>query len=247
MTETDNSTGLRLLLIVLGFWVVMRAVNKDSSGRTLVNYLTGSSGSSTGLLPTGAAGTAAATVPATGRQVAAGAAAAGSGAAALGQGAAAGVAGLLAGVTGTSTNPVPGATASRLDQGLDVTSKAFESPFAGTVVASEQHDSGWQGGGYVAIQEQGNPQEVVYEAEGLAPVVRQGQPVNAGQVVATPVASPYNNIVGNAEIGLANPASPTQPLAQVVSNPAAEVLGFYQWIRSLGGPVATSTGNAGKA
>jgi hypothetical protein len=226
MTQDTSSTGLRLLLIVLGFWVVMRAVNKDASHRTLVDYILGQGGGNPGTIPTETL-TAGSIAPA-------------------------GVAGLSPAVTPPAklnrsgqANPVPGATGSRLDQGFDVTSTLFESPFPGTVVASEQNDPGWKGGGYVAIRSAANPREVVYEAEGLSPVVTLGQHVAAGQLVATPVSNPYNNIVGNAEIGLADPNTPTRPLAQVVRNPGQEVLGFYNWIRSLGGPLATSTSNAG--
>ena len=64
---------------------------------------------------------------------------------------------------------------------------------------------------------------------------------------ATPRANPYNGIVGNFEIGRANPASPGQPLAQAVSNPAQMVQEFYSWLKGLGGPTATSTSNAGAA
>jgi hypothetical protein len=77
--------------------------------------------------------------------------------------------------------------------------------------------------------------------------VQVGQTVTAGQQVATPRANPYNGIVGNFEIGRANPASPGQPLAQVVSNPGQMVQEFYSWLKGLGGPTATSTSNAGAA
>jgi biotin carboxyl carrier protein len=79
------------------------------------------------------------------------------------------------------------------------------------------------------------------------PTVQVGQTVTAGQQIATPRANPYNGIVGNFEIGRANPASPGQPLAQVVSNPGQMVQEFYSWLKGLGGPTATSTSNAGAA
>lgn len=143
------------------------------------------------------------------------------------------------------TNPVPGATGSRLDQGFDVTSKTFLSPFTGKVVYSTPSDSGWNNGGVVSIADANDPSRVIYFAEGLRPTVQVGQTVKAGQQIAVPVASTYNGIVGNIEFGPANPAAPGQPLAQVVSDPAGEVMKFYNWITSLGGPKATSTGNAG--
>jgi murein DD-endopeptidase MepM/ murein hydrolase activator NlpD len=148
---------------------------------------------------------------------------------------------------GPTTNPIPGATGGRLDQGMDGTSQTFVSPFNGKVVFSQANDSGWKGGGYVAIQSAQDPNTVYYAAEGLTPTVQVGQTVTAGQQIATPRANPYNGIVGNFEIGRANPASPGQPLAQVVSNPAQMVQEFYSWLKGLGGPTATSTSNAGAA
>jgi murein DD-endopeptidase MepM/ murein hydrolase activator NlpD len=148
---------------------------------------------------------------------------------------------------GPTTNPIPGATGGRLDQGMDGTSKTFVSPFNGKVVYSQASDPGWQGGGYVAIQSAQDPNTVFYAAEGLTPTVQVGQTVTAGQQIATPRANPYNGIVGNFEIGRANPASPGQPLAQVVSNSAQMVQEFYSWLQGLGAPAATSTSNAGSA
>ena len=146
---------------------------------------------------------------------------------------------------GPTTNPIPGAIGNRLDQGFDGTTQTFLSPFNGTVVYSAASDPGWSGGGYVAIAADAQTSWVYYAAEGLTPTVSQGEHVSAGQSIATPRPNPYNGITGNFEIGRANPAAPGQPLAQVISNPAAMVLEFYSWIRSLGGPVASSTGNAG--
>lgn len=50
-----SDAGVKLLAAVLGFWVIMRALNRDASGRTLANYLTGTSGSATATLPAGTA------------------------------------------------------------------------------------------------------------------------------------------------------------------------------------------------
>lgn len=144
-----------------------------------------------------------------------------------------------------SVNPVPGATMNRLDQGFDGTGQRFLAPFDGKVVYSSANDAGWNGGGYVAIQSTTMPSVVYYAAEGLTPTVQVGQSVTAGQQIATPRASPYNGIVGNFEIGLANPKSPGQPLAQVVSDPASMVLHMYSWLRGLGTGPATSTSLAG--
>jgi murein DD-endopeptidase MepM/ murein hydrolase activator NlpD len=148
---------------------------------------------------------------------------------------------------GPTTNPVPGATGGRLDQGMDGTTHTFVAPFNGKVVFSEANDSGWAGGGYVAIQSAQDPNYVYYAAEGLTPTVQVGQTVTAGQQIATPRSNPYNGTVGNFEIGRANPASPGQPLAQVISNPSQMVFEFYNWLKSLGVPAASSTSNAGSA
>lgn len=142
----------------------------------------------------------------------------------------------------------PGFATSRLDMGMDGTAKQFLAPFSGTVVASDPSNSGWQGGGYVAIKSDsplGLASQTVYFAEGLTPAVSTGTHVTAGQQIATPRANPYNGIVGNIEWGLASDSSPEQPLAHVISNPAAMVLAFAKWAEGLGVPPPTSTGNAG--
>lgn len=145
----------------------------------------------------------------------------------------------------SAVDPLPGAIGSRLDQGLDATGHVFPSPWSGKVVYSSASDPGWNGGGYVAVSSTQNPDMVYYLAEGIKPIVAVGDMVTAGQQIALPVSNPYNGIVGNVEVGRANPASPGQPLAQVVSNPAAMVDQFYNWVMSLGGPHATSTSAAG--
>lgn len=147
----------------------------------------------------------------------------------------------------SSVNPVPGASGSRLDAGLDGTVHRFLSPWAGHVVVADAHNSGWQGGGYIVVRSTENPDFAYYAAEGLTPTVKVGDMVTAGQLIGMPVSNPYNGIVGNFEIGLANPSSPLEPLAHSIANPKQMVLDFSAWIRSLGGPAPTSTGNAGYA
>lgn len=217
---SDGSAGIRLLAAVLGFWVIMRALNKDASHRTLADYLTGSSGSASALLSSGSAASA--------------------------------PPGSASNPVGTpnakgQVNPVPGAVASRLDQGIDLTGKSFVSPYAGTAVVSEMQDPGWKGGGYVAIESAADPHQITYFAEGISPLVQAGQKVVAGQGIGRPVMNPYNGIVGNIELGPANPNNPYQPLAQASSNAAGLVRGFAAWLASLGGPRPTSTSNAGRA
>lgn len=146
-----------------------------------------------------------------------------------------------------AVDPLPGAIGSRLDQGIDATGKRFLAPWSGKVVYASASDPGWAGGGYVAVQSEADASKVYYLAEGIVPIVHVGQHVTAGEDIAHPAVNPYNGIVGNIEAGLANPSNPGQPLAQVVGNARQMVDNFYSWLRSLGGPAATSTGLAGHA
>lgn len=144
-----------------------------------------------------------------------------------------------------AVNPVPHGTSSRLDQGIDVTTRDWLSPWSGKVLIADARNAGWKGGGYIAIQSDSDPNMVYYAAEGITPIVKVGDIVRAGQRIAYPVANPYNGVVGNGEIGRANPHAPGQPLAQVVSNAAGMVDDFAAWLYKLGVPRATSTGDAG--
>jgi hypothetical protein len=224
MSETGTYT--RLLAALLGFWILMRSVNNDSTGRTLIDRIVGNKASKSPLLSAG--------IPQT--KTGAGGV----------SGAVTNAIGDVGSFTGTA-NPFPGATGSRLDQGEDLTSRTFLAPFAAKVVVANRSDSGWAGGGYLALRSLSDPSQVIYMAEGLIPSVRVGQTVQAGQRVATPIANPYNGVVGNIESGPADPTNPSRPLAQAVSNPPAVVEKFYAWLRGLGGPQATSTSNAGYA
>lgn len=158
--------------------------------------------------------------------------------------------------SGSSSLFGAGTTGGRLDQGQDlVAGGPIQTPVAGKVLVADANNAGWGGGGFIAIQmtaaEQaaaGLPSDIIYFAENIAPTVTPGQQVNAGDTIATPAkVSSYNEPAGGLEWGLANPAEPTQPLAQVVANASAMVLGFYKWARSVGAPAATSTTNAGSA
>jgi hypothetical protein len=202
-------SGTRLLAAVIGLWFLMRAVNKDSTGRTLIDKIVGNKASVSPLL-------AMSTATGTG----------------TGAGGAPGAAG--------ATNPFPGGVGTWLDQGIDLTSKKFLAPVSGTVVVANQTDPGWRGGGYLAIKDSADPNRVYYMAEGISPTVRVGQQVQAGDSVAIARANPYNMVVGNIEFGRANPANPAQPLAQVISNPAAMVKNMVAWLKGLGGPTATA-------
>lgn len=66
----NGDAGIRVLLIVLGFWIVMRSVNKDASGRTLIDHILGQAGGANQQLPASTGGSsgyvAGASIPGTG-------------------------------------------------------------------------------------------------------------------------------------------------------------------------------------
>ena len=150
---------------------------------------------------------------------------------------------------GGGKNPFPGATGSRLDQGFDFTSQHFNAPAKMRIYYAVASDSGWKGGGYIVGQLLDGPKKgmYMYLAEGVVPQpnVVAGAVIGEGTPIAMPAPNPYNGITGNVEAGWANPANPRQPLAQVSANPPQVAWDFYNYIRSLGGPTASSTGNAG--
>jgi hypothetical protein len=119
-------------------------------------------------------------------------------------------------------NPVPGWSASRVDQGSDgtLTSKGFLAPGRSQILIADPSNAGWGGGGYIAARLLDGPNagDVYYVAEGIAPSagLTAGQIVPAGTQIATPAVSPYNGILGNIESGWANPSSPGTPLAQAL-------------------------------
>lgn len=140
-----------------------------------------------------------------------------------------------------------GAVGSRLDQGFDLTSNYFGAPDQCKIIYASDHVPGWANGGLVAGILLTGPKrgKVFYYAEGLIPTVKVGDVIGQFQSIAKPAKNPYNGIVGNIECGWANPSSPTQPLAQISSNKPAVAWDWYNYIRSLGAPQASQTGNAG--
>lgn len=53
---TRGDWGIRLLMVTLGLWVLLRSVNKDSSGRTLIDHILGNPATTnSGTQPFGAA------------------------------------------------------------------------------------------------------------------------------------------------------------------------------------------------
>jgi hypothetical protein len=145
---------------------------------------------------------------------------------------------------GTYTNPFPGASASRVDQGVDYTSNQFLAPGRSQILVANTSDPGWRGGGYIAAKLLDGPLAgtVYYVAEGIAPIVTVGETIAAGASLGRPVANPYNGTVGSIEAGWANPSSPGQPLAQGTGGyregaSTAAGVSFNRFIQSLRGPV----------
>ena len=148
---------------------------------------------------------------------------------------------------GSYTNPVPGATTGRIDQGVDYTlgSGGFVAPGRSQILVADTSNSGWKGGGYIAAKLLDGPLAgaVYYIAEGIKPLVSAGQTVAAGTQLGSGVANPYNNVVGNVEAGWANPSSPTVPLAQSLTGYSGDQsrpgltagYSFSSFVHALGG------------
>lgn len=143
--------------------------------------------------------------------------------------------------TGSYTNPVPGASASRIDEGGDYTlsSQGFLAPGKSKIVAITGN---FFRGGTVIAQLLDGPLagQFYYVAEGIRPTVAVGDTVNAGQQIAAGVASPYNGIVGNIEAGWSD-ANGT-PLAQSTGGytegqATAAGAAWDAFVHSLGGVV----------
>ena len=148
---------------------------------------------------------------------------------------------------GTYTNPVPGASTGRIDQGVDYTlsSSGFLAPGKSQILIANANDSGWGGGGYIAAKLLDGPLagDVYYVAEGVKPVVKAGDIVQAGQQLVTRVTNPFNGTLGNIEAGWANPNNPGQPIAQTLSgysgDQSSQALtagyAFSNFVTALGG------------
>lgn len=136
-------------------------------------------------------------------------------------------------------NPLPGASFSRTDMGVDGTSRVFRAPADSKILVSNASDPGWRGGGYIAGVILNGPDKgkVWYAAEGLSPHVHVGQIVRAGGNIASPRPNPYNGISGNFEWGWAMRSQPGTPLAHgVYTEGAVTAAGrdFRRWLHSLG-------------
>src|SRR6516164_10049214 len=107
-----------------------------------------------------------------------------------------------AGTTGY-TNPVPGAKTGRIDQGVDYTmgGQGFVAPGRSEILISDQSNSGWAGGGYIAGKFLDGPlkDRIWYAAEGISPTVAVHAIVNAGDRVGVAAINPFNGTIGNIE------------------------------------------------
>lgn len=148
---------------------------------------------------------------------------------------------------GTYTNPVPGATTGRLDQGVDYAlgPAGFVAPGNSQIVyvASGSGLQGW-GNEYVAGQLLDGPLKgaiwYIAEAGSVASGIVKGATVSAGQQI-----TPQGSSTGGAiEAGWADPSNPGNPLARSLTGYSGDQsLGaltagysFSNFVHALGGP-----------
>jgi hypothetical protein len=158
---------------------------------------------------------------------------------------------------GTYTNPVPGATTGRVDQGVDYAlgPAGFVAPGKSKIVyvGSGSGLSGW-GNEYVAGQLQDGPLAgsiwYIAEAPSIAAGIAKDAIVNAGQQITPPGSSTGGAI----EAGWADPSNPGNPLSRSLSGYSGDQsLGaltagwsFSNFVSAVGGPIGTFEG-AGQA
>jgi hypothetical protein len=154
------------------------------------------------------------------------------------------------------SNPAPGASAGRLDMGIDgnYSKDGARAPYDGTVYTTPAR-SGWPGqGSYFWIknadQSGADYTRAMYFAEGATPVVADGTKVKSGQLIGSPVASGGNGTPGNFEIGPANTTN-GEPLAKSyglgTSGATKMVEAFSTWLQGAGMFAPSSINNAGRA
>lgn len=143
--------------------------------------------------------------------------------------------------TGSYTNPVPGATPSRIDEGTDYTlgPQGFLAPGRSKIIGTS--GTFFQGGN-IWGQFLDGPLAGQYwlVGEGVKPAsgITPGTIVQAGQKVADAIASPYNGIVGNIEAGFSDVHG--TPLAQSTGGysegqTTAAGVAWSNFVKSLGG------------
>ncbi len=154
-------------------------------------------------------------------------------------------------LTGSYINPTPQVSGwTRVDQGVDLTlSGNYLAPGNSHVLYASDSNSGWAGGGYMALQLLDGPYagSVYYVSEGIKALVQAGQTVTAGTPIAAPATNPYNGVWGNIETGWAQPHNFMLPLAQAtgphneVSTAAGESFNtFLQGLGAAGGHLVST-------
>lgn len=106
---------------------------------------------------------------------------------------------------GSYQNPFPGGwIPNRLDMGYDGTFKdKIVAPFSGTITYSGVFN-GWKGSLGLIIKADsatGLPTKSLFFTEGVKPIVKTGQHVDAGTQIAVPTPSPYGNSYGTTADG----------------------------------------------
>jgi hypothetical protein len=151
------------------------------------------------------------------------------------------------------TNPVPGASTGRIDQGVDYTlgPQGFLAPGNSKIVYMGA-GGGW-GQEYIAGRLLDGPMKdmvwYIAEAPGAAAGIVTGAIVKAGQQITPPGSSTG----GAVEAGWANPDNPGQTLAQSMAGWANDQdvhsltagYSFSKFIHALNGPVGTFEGAGG--
>lgn len=125
-----------------------------------------------------------------------------------------------------------GLTVGRTDQGVDFSGRGqLYAPGSGTIVSAKTSGTGWPGGTFIVLKlddARGLPSPMIYYAENIAPAVRTGQRVQAGQLIGNATGGPYG-----IELGWADPRIIGQALARgVYTEGQATSLGqsFRKWI-----------------
>lgn len=220
MTETDSGTGLRLLLLVLGFWLIMRSVSKDSNGLTLIDRIVGNKSSNSPLLATGSG--AIGTLGSATTGVASGVASGATGVSSAGTGAAAGIVSVAGNVVSVLFSGKR-VQVKRRDQGRDLQAPAnsvVEAPGSGYLIANKSDPTGF-GDSYPVVHFTSGPWagEDIYFGHTRSLLSSPNQSFTAGQGIAQtqngsgPYVGNATGLPGWAEIGLA-PGGTPGPMGQ---------------------------------
>lgn len=147
---------------------------------------------------------------------------------------------------GGVVNPVPGASITRLDMGVDGVGTTIVAPYNGVVHNSPR---GWPNGGnyfYIVNDDQTGPDytRAMYFAEHMYLTAKDGSHVTQGQQIGS-------SAPGSWEFGPAAASLDYDPLAKVYglgsSGAHNVVTAFYNWLRAAGMGPSNNPGHAGSA